>query len=388
MVDTRKKGHREKLRERFLGGDKSAQTEEAVLELLLTYAIPRKDIKPLAKGLIEEFGSLSKILAADFETLCNSKGIGSNSATLIKLVDWIKSYGYVKVSEQALSQLPDPAQTSLFDLSGYSEKPPESKKEEKKTIQRKVLPRRGTGLFGMAILKEAIDLLPTLPDTDSLNEVKNHLMKSLHQSSEQTRSRNSNYIIRRMFTNGVADQAIRHFAKHFQDTRDLREVCFYRFIKAEPLIAQVIDELLIPSIGRGSLNRSIIKDYLAKKFPSSRSIRRCSQAIIDALKAGGIANIERVKITFRYRDIILPAFAFVLHSEFPEPGMYDITKLESNPTIRAMLWNPDSILDSLYELRNQGIISKISEIDNIRQFTVKRTLDQVVKHLIAGGRRP
>jgi len=68
--------------------------------------------------------------------------------------------------------------------------------------------------------------------------------------------------------------------------------------------------------------------------------------------------------------------------------MYDITKLESNPTIRAMLWNPDKILVSLYELRNQGIISKISEIDNIRQFTVKWTLDQVVEHVIAGGKRP
>ena len=43
------------------------------------------------------------------------------------------------------------------------------------------------------------------------------------------------------------------------------------------------------------------------------------------------------------------------------------------------------LLPSLYELRNQGLISKVSEIDNIRQFTTKWTLDELVEHLVAEG---
>jgi DNA repair protein RadC len=61
--------------------------------------------------------------------------------------------------------------------------------------------------------------------------------------------------------------------------------------------------------------------------------------------------------------------------------MYDIRKLDENRMIRAMLWNPERLLHSLYELRNQGLISKISEIDNIRQLTTKHTLAGVVKEM-------
>ena len=54
-------------------------------------------------------------------------------------------------------------------------------------------------------------------------------------------------------------------------------------------------------------------------------------------------------------------------------------------SIRAMLWNPERLLHALYELRNQGLISKISEIDNIRQFTTKHTLARVVEQIVSGG---
>ena len=46
-----------------------------------------------------------------------------------------------------------------------------------------------------------------------------------------------------------------------------------------------------------------------------------------------------------------------------------------------MLWNPEFILPELYELRNQGLISKVSDIDTVRQFTTKFTLDQLVERL-------
>lgn len=47
MSDTGKKGHRQRLRDHFAGGEESSRSEEALLELLLTYAIPQKDVQPL-----------------------------------------------------------------------------------------------------------------------------------------------------------------------------------------------------------------------------------------------------------------------------------------------------------------------------------------------------
>ena len=66
--------------------------------------------------------------------------------------------------------------------------------------------------------------------------------------------------------------------------------------------------------------------------------------------------------------------------------MFDLGQLEGNKTILALLWDPSRILPSLYELRNQGLISKISEIDNVRQFTTKWSLKDVVERLVARGK--
>lgn len=51
---------------------------------MLTYAIPRKDVKPIAKGLIKQFGSLRGVLDASFEDLCAFDGLSENSATYLK----------------------------------------------------------------------------------------------------------------------------------------------------------------------------------------------------------------------------------------------------------------------------------------------------------------
>lgn len=78
-------GHRERLRGRFLAGEETALAEEPLLELLLTYAIPRQDVAPLARLLLEKFGSLSAVLAADPADLKSCPGIKENTLALLKL---------------------------------------------------------------------------------------------------------------------------------------------------------------------------------------------------------------------------------------------------------------------------------------------------------------
>lgn len=78
-------GHRERLRQRFLAGEADALTDEAILELLLSYAILRCDVQGLAKSLLEQFGSLQSILAADPAVLRKIKGIKDSTISLLKL---------------------------------------------------------------------------------------------------------------------------------------------------------------------------------------------------------------------------------------------------------------------------------------------------------------
>ncbi len=79
---TMREGHRRRLRERFLSSGLEAFQDYEVLELLLTYAIPRKDVK----ALLVHFSSLSAVLDAPREDLQAVHGVGEQAAALITLI--------------------------------------------------------------------------------------------------------------------------------------------------------------------------------------------------------------------------------------------------------------------------------------------------------------
>ena len=79
-------GHRKRLRSRFLKSGVEGLHDYEQVELLLTYAVPVKDVKPAAKNLIKKFKNISGILDASYEELCKVKGIGESSAVLIKYI--------------------------------------------------------------------------------------------------------------------------------------------------------------------------------------------------------------------------------------------------------------------------------------------------------------
>lgn len=79
-------GHRDKMRRRFLSGGLEPFADHEALELLLYYAIPRRDTNPIAHALMERYGSLSAVLSAPPEDLEKVEGIGRSAAVLIKLV--------------------------------------------------------------------------------------------------------------------------------------------------------------------------------------------------------------------------------------------------------------------------------------------------------------
>ncbi len=79
-------GHRERLRERVLNAGFPSLHDYEALEFLLFRTFPRGDVKPLAKRLMDRFGSLSAVLSASVETLQSVKGIGEAAALDLKLV--------------------------------------------------------------------------------------------------------------------------------------------------------------------------------------------------------------------------------------------------------------------------------------------------------------
>ena len=79
-------GHRKRLRERFLKSGLAGFAEHEVIELLLTLAIPRSDVKQPAKALLTRFGSLRGVLDASMPELRSVDGIGEVAAVALHVI--------------------------------------------------------------------------------------------------------------------------------------------------------------------------------------------------------------------------------------------------------------------------------------------------------------
>ena len=80
-------GHRERLRNRFQESGAGALPDYELLELLLFRSIPQRDVKPLAKELIQRFGSFAEVLGAPAARLTEVKGVGEGVALDLKIVE-------------------------------------------------------------------------------------------------------------------------------------------------------------------------------------------------------------------------------------------------------------------------------------------------------------
>ncbi len=79
-------GHRDRLRERFLNSGPEALADYELLELVLFMALPRRDTKPIAKALLERFGSFAGVISADPRRLDEVKGMGRSGVIGIKAI--------------------------------------------------------------------------------------------------------------------------------------------------------------------------------------------------------------------------------------------------------------------------------------------------------------
>ena len=106
-------GHRERLRARFRKSGFAGFAEHEIIELLLTLAIPRSDVKQQAKALLNRFGSLREILDAPLTELRSVEGIGEVAAISLKVIREAATL-YLQESSREVEVLRDPERLSDF----------------------------------------------------------------------------------------------------------------------------------------------------------------------------------------------------------------------------------------------------------------------------------
>ena len=98
-------GHRKRLREKFLRAGDKAFFDYELLELFLSYAIPRRDVKPLAKRLLTRFKTLGGLLDTTPAELMAEEGVGESAAILIKLIRRTRGLVSLDLSNYGLKSL-------------------------------------------------------------------------------------------------------------------------------------------------------------------------------------------------------------------------------------------------------------------------------------------
>lgn len=101
-------GHRKRLRAKFLRSGLEILADHEIIELMLTFALPRRDTKPLAWALLKRFGSVAGILDATPDELCQVKGIGPQAALLLNVTRALfKRYTFAEMKGQIFTGTPE-----------------------------------------------------------------------------------------------------------------------------------------------------------------------------------------------------------------------------------------------------------------------------------------
>ncbi|WP_377386483.1 RadC family protein [Rhodobacter lacus] len=79
--------HRKRLRARFMEGGATAMPDYELLELILFRALPRQDVKPLARRLLDVFGTFGQVLSAPAARLTEVSGVGDAVVQELKIVE-------------------------------------------------------------------------------------------------------------------------------------------------------------------------------------------------------------------------------------------------------------------------------------------------------------
>lgn len=362
-------GHRERLRQKFKENSHSLSDIER-LELLLTYIIPRRDVAPLAHDIIAHFGSLQAVIAAPPELLLQFDGVGESTITFIQLLQsMMVEFSEVTSDMSSTKQNTPSPQLNLFELEPKIKKPSSTSYPAKK---KPAIKERQMRVFANDEIGNSLTFLPQVINFQSLDDFKRYLHEKLPYNAAETRQRRANYIIERFYPENDIDTPLTYFVTHCSADVDLKPAVFYHVLKAEPIATKVADEFIWPALPVGRIEREQLREFVTRYLPDAgaSSQKNMLRALFYTYDLLGIGSANDTILRFQLHKGTLESFLYILTSEFPQPGIYPFDALYSGPMHRWMLWDREWIRLQLYNLQDFGILTKVSEIDTVRQFTL------------------
>lgn len=374
------KGHRERLRKQFIQ-DPGVMTDSQILELILTYAIPRKDVRSLAESMVNRYGSLKNVLKQSTCELFSIDGLGEYSASLLKTIAYVSQENDESGSKNTKNSKITEKKTSLLSEQGLEDTAENEKNHQK--LPQKTLKKKSSNRKFRAYIRDLVDiafsLLPEASHFTDLISFRDYLFEHIPINSQSTRRRYAQYLLNRFFPEEVLSQDLVKCASILRGKQSLREIIFYLTVSNELLVERIASEVIWPSLPLGRISKLQVLEGVENRLQVSTStIKDVVKAIFRTYQGLRIAGGDEKELHIRQREGDLDALVFILHREFSTPGMYDLQSCLDGPLHTWLLYSQDWIKSSIYRLRERGILSKVSEIDNVRQFSTIFTPEEAI----------
>jgi hypothetical protein len=290
------------IHQKFLSGDATLRTGEALLQLLLTFGDSGRDVQPLTRALLARFGDFSKVLDADVDALRSVAGLESNAPTLLKLVDQICRARLTPTPEAQTPSVPDGLEAKTLPPSEYpapeftrpvpltqSEMPLNLPGQSELPLVQKAPAIRERKTIQDVPLAEGLLALKLAHQAKSPEELQEILVKRLGQDSMETRRRYAQSILRWFFPDGLSGLLPRVWLA-YQDEAIALDLLRWSYLNQEPILGRCVAEALFPC-ETGLVISSLIAQGVADR------IQRLKDASIAAIlkKAADESNRADLK---------------------------------------------------------------------------------------------
>jgi hypothetical protein len=234
--------------------------------------------------------------------------------------------------------------------------------------------------------------LPMAGDYSTFASYKSYLENHLPYNSIETRQRRANYILDRFYPDGDLNTILTLFTHNNRSQEALKSVVFYHLAKAESLLARVANDLVYPALPLGRIGREQLREFILGHLPKIKgsSQTKVLRSIFYAYDLLNVGREDNDSLKFQLHTGNLEAFIYILASEYPEPGIYSFESLFNGSAHRWLLWGREWIRKQLYTLRDMRILSKVSEIDTVRQFSMEFGPRECIERFfdVAGKQNP
>lgn len=223
--------------------------------------------------------------------------------------------------------------------------------------------------FNNPLVEESLRYLPDALAHPTSIAFRAHLVRTLPQSSVQTRQRFAEYISQRFSHDGRMNLELAAALARFGDSRAGREILYFEMLRASPVLHEIASLWLAEQPTEGTTRKSLLA-FLDRRLGGRNADQVATAAVATFRRCRKITSPKPAVYVPVWSEPPLEAFLYVLARLYPDRAMVRVDHLTARPIVRALLWPHPALSPLLEEARRAGHVSKISDLDQYHQFTL------------------